>query len=88
MEKYKRLIRTTHFTEEEKFEFINRQLVETRQSTKVVALLLKELYPETEIIYVKAGLVSDFRQKFDLIKSRTVNDLHHAKDAYAVSVIM
>ena len=86
-EKYKRLTRTTGFTDEEKFEFINRQLVETRQSTKVVAGLLKELYPNTEIIYVKAGLVSDFRQEFDLIKSRAVNDLHHAKDAYLNIVV-
>ena len=81
-EKFRRLIRVTHFTEEEKFEFINRQLVETRQSTKVVANLLQELYPHTEIVYVKAGLVSEFRQQFGLLKSRTVNDLHHAKDAY------
>ena len=86
-EKYKRLTRTTHFTEEEKYEFINRQLVETRQSTKVVATLLKELYPDTEIVYVKAGLVSDFRQEFDLPKSRAVNDLHHAKDAYLNIVV-
>lgn len=81
-EKYKRLIRTTTFTEDEKYEFINRQLVETRQSTKAVAALLKELYPATEIVYVKAGLVADFRKQFDLTKSRTVNDLHHSKDAY------
>lgn len=81
-EKFKRLTRKTRFTEEEKYEFINRQLVETRQSTKVVATLLKEIYPETEIVYVKAGLVSDFRHEFDLLKSRQVNDLHHAKDAY------
>ena len=81
-EKFNRLTRTVPFTDDEKFEFINRQLVETRQSTKAVASLLKELYPDTEIVYVKAGLVSDFRQKFDLIKSRAVNDLHHAKDAY------
>lgn len=86
-EKYKRLKRTTHFTDEEKFEFINRQLVETRQSTKVVATLLKELYPDTEIVYVKAGLVSDFRKEFDLLKSRTLNDLHHAKDAYLNVVV-
>ncbi len=86
-EKYKRLIRTTHFTDEEKFEFINRQLVETRQSTKVIASLLKELYPDTEIVYVKAGLVSDFRHQFDLLKSRAVNDLHHAKDAYLNIVV-
>ncbi|MBR4874150.1 MAG: type II CRISPR RNA-guided endonuclease Cas9, partial [Clostridia bacterium] len=86
-EKYKRLTRTTHFTDEEKYEFINRQLVETRQSTKVVATLLKELYPDTEVVYVKAGLVSDFRQAFDLLKSRAVNDLHHAKDAYLNIVV-
>lgn len=86
-EKYKRLIRTTHFTAEEKFEFINRQLVETRQSTKAVATLLKELYPETEVVYVKAGLVSEFRQQFGLLKSRAVNDLHHAKDAYLNIVV-
>lgn len=81
-EKFKRLIRATPFTAEEKFEFINRQLVETRQSTKAVAALLKERYPQAEIVYVKAGLVSDFRQQFKLPKSRMVNDLHHAKDAY------
>lgn len=81
-EKYKRLTRTTHFADDEKFEFINRQLVETRQSAKVVATLLKELYSNTEIVYVKAGLVSDFRKQFDFLKSRQINDLHHAKDAY------
>lgn len=81
-EKFKRLTRSTPFTEDEKFEFINRQLVETRQSTKAVATLLKGIYPDTEIVYVKAGLVSDFRQQFGLLKSRDVNDLHHAKDAY------
>lgn len=81
-EKFKRLTRTTGFTDEEKFEFVNRQLVETRQSSKVVATLLKELYPNTEIVYVKSALVSDFRNGFGLVKSRAVNDLHHAKDAY------
>lgn len=86
-EKFKRLTRNTHFTEEEKFNFINRQLVETRQSTKVVANLLNELYPSTEVVYVKSNLVSDFRQQFDLVKSRAVNDLHHAKDAYLNIVV-
>lgn len=81
-EKYRRLTRKTPFTEEERFDFVNRQLVETRQSTKALATLLKERYPNAEIVYVKAGLVSDFRQAFELFKSRQVNDLHHAKDAY------
>ena len=86
-EKYRRLIRSTPFTDDEKMGFINRQLVETRQSTKALALLLKEKYPDTEIVYVKAGMVSEFRQEFDLCKSRAVNNLHHAKDAYLNIVV-
>ncbi len=86
-EKYKRLTRREPFSEEEQWGFINRQLVETRQSTKAVAAVLGELYPETKIVYVKAGLVSEFRQEFDMLKSRAVNDLHHAKDAYLNIVV-
>lgn len=86
-EKYKRLTRTAPFSDEEKMNFINRQLVETRQSTKAVATLLGEKYPDAKVVYVKAGLVSDFRHEFDMIKSRAVNDLHHAKDAYLNIVV-
>ncbi len=85
--KYERLTRSTPLTEEELSGFIQRQLVETRQSTKAVAMLLKELFPETEIVYVKAGLVSQFRHDLDLLKCREINDLHHAKDAYLNVVI-
>ncbi len=67
MKKYKRLIRSTPFTEDEKYGFINRQLTETSQSTKVVAELLKERFPQTIIVYSKAGLVSEFRHEFDRI---------------------
>lgn len=81
-EKYNRLTRKTPFTDEEKQGFVNRQLVETRQSTKAVAEILKMMFPETEVVYVKAGLASEFRHAFGIIKSRQINDLHHAKDAY------
>ena len=80
--KYQRLTRSTPFTDDELSGFIARQLVETRQSTKAVATLLKVQFPNTEIVYVKAGLVSDFRQEMGMLKCREVNDLHHAKDAY------
>jgi len=86
-EKYKRLTRKSTFTDDELMGFINRQLVETRQSTKAVATLLREKFPETDIVYVKAGLVSDFRHQYSMLKSRTVNDLHHAKDAYLNIVV-
>ncbi len=81
-EKYRRLMRSTPFTEEELKGFINRQLVETRQSTKALANILQKLYPDAEVVYVKAGLVSEFRKEFDMLKCRSVNDLHHGKDAY------
>ena len=86
-EKYKRLTRSTPFTDEERYGFINRQLTETSQSTKVIAELLREKYPEAEIIYSKAGMVSEFRQEYDLLKSRIYNDLHHAVDAYLNIVV-
>ncbi len=86
-EKYKRLVRSEPFSEAEQWGFINRQLVETRQSTKALATLLSEKYPQSKIVYVKAGLVSEFRQEFDMLKSRAVNDLHHAKDAYLNVVV-
>lgn len=86
-EKYKRLIRSTPFTNEEKLGFINRQLVETRQSTKALARILEKYYPETKVVYVKADLVSRFRHKYDVLKCRSINDLHHAKDAYLNVVV-
>ncbi len=80
--KYERLVRSSPLSDEEMAEFINRQLVETRQSTKVIADLLKNIFKESKIVYVKAGLVSEFRQDFKLLKERDVNDLHHAHDAF------
>lgn len=87
--KFERLIRNTPLTDEELADFISRQLVETRQSTKAVAQILGSLYDKdhTEIVYVKAGTVSDFRQYYDMLKCREVNDLHHAKDAYLNIVV-
>lgn len=88
-EKYERLIRNTILTPDELAGFINRQLVETRQSTKAVAEILKQVLPNSEIVYVKAKNVSNFRQDFtpDLLKVRDMNDLHHAKDAYLNIVV-
>ena len=85
--KYDRLKRNTELTEDELASFVQRQLTETQQSTKALAQLLKERYPESEIVYSKAGNVSEFRQEFGLLKCREVNDLHHAKDAYLNIVV-
>ena len=87
-EKYKRLTRTTELRDDEMADFINRQLVETRQSTKEVIGVLKRVFADSEIIWSKASNVSDFRAlpkrigevsvpRF--VKCRELNDLHHAK---------
>lgn len=87
-EKYNRLTRKTDLTDEELAGFINRQLVETRQATKVTASLLKSIYSNAEIVYVKAKAVSDFRNdELGMLKVREINDYHHAKDAYLNIVV-
>lgn len=85
--KYERLTRKNQFNESELSGFISRQIVETRQSTKAVAEILKDSFEKSDIVYVKAGNVSDFRQKFEFIKVREINDFHHAKDAYLNIVV-
>ena len=60
--KYERLIRSTSLTNDELSAFVARQIVFTRQSTKAVADILGRLMPDTEIVYVKANLVSELRR--------------------------
>lgn len=103
-DKYERLTRATPLTNDELGGFIARQLVETSQSIKAIRDLLKRAYPQTNIVMVKAGQVSDFRHlmssdkkdrdgniyeygKYEFIKVRDINDLHHAKDAYLNIVV-
>lgn len=62
IEKYDRLTRKSPLADEELAGFINRQLVETRQATKVATDILARLFGEsTRIICVKAKHVNDFR---------------------------
>lgn len=85
--KYARLVRSTPLTADELASFIGRQLVETRQSTKAAAEILGKVFPNTTIVYAKAGNTSRFRQQFGFLKVRDVNDFHHAKDAYLNIVV-
>ncbi len=48
---------------------------------------MNRLYEHSEIVYVKAGLVSDFRHDNKMLKSRRINDYHHAKDAFLNIVV-
>lgn len=86
--KYDRLTKRGEFSDEELAGFISRQIVETRQSSKAVAELLGRINENTEIVYVKASLASEFRKKpLNVLKSRRTNDYHHGKDAYLNIVV-
>lgn len=85
-------------TENDKARFLNRQLVETRQITKHVASLLdnhfntqldenENIIREVKIVTLKSSLTSQFRKEFELYKVRSINDHHHAHDAYLNAVI-
>jgi CRISPR-associated endonuclease Csn1 len=39
------------------------------------------------VVYVKGNNVSEFRHEYNFLKSRLVNDFHHAKDAYLNIVV-
>jgi len=86
-EKYSRLRGNQGLTDEQKADFIARQLVETGQAAKGVADILKLVLPKTKIVYSKARNVSDFRRDHEFFKSRLINDEHHAQDAYLNIVV-
>ena len=75
------------YSEEDINGFINRQIVETRQITKHVANILKNYHKDSNIIYLKADLSHNYREKYDLFKFRDINDYHHAHDAYLAAVL-
>lgn len=84
--KFHNLIRK-EYSEEDIEGFINRQLVETRQITKHVANILNTYYKDTKVIYLKAKLSHDYRERYELFKFREINDYHHAHDAYLAAVL-
>ncbi len=96
-EKYRRLTRKTELDSEELRAFVNRQIVETGQSTKAITTIFNRILPESKLVFVKANLVSDFRYNdgqnskatadFYFPKVRDLNSYHHAKDAYLNIVV-
>lgn len=84
--KFYKLTRKT-YSDEDIQGFINRQLVETRQITKHVANILNNHYKNTNIVYLKANLSHNYRERYELFKFREINDYHHAHDAYLAAVL-
>ncbi|WP_428379562.1 type II CRISPR RNA-guided endonuclease Cas9 [Olsenella sp. Marseille-QA0557] len=78
--KYNNLMRST-ISDNQMRGFIARQLVETSQIVKSVALMLESKYPTAHIHPIKASLSSQLRDTNGYVKCREVNDYHHAHDA-------
>lgn len=86
--KYALLTRTKPLDGDDFQNFINRQLVVTNQTVKAVADLLRRKFSaETKVVFSKASNVTDFRSRFNIVKCRETNDLHHARDAYLNVVV-
>lgn len=85
-DKFARLTRIQPLKDEEYAAFANRQLVYTNQAVAGLISAIQYFKRDSghmpRIIYSKAENVSDFRKVFELIKSRTANNFHHAHDAY------
>ncbi len=80
-------LKRDRYRDEDINRFINRQIVETRQISKHVANILTNYHKKTKVIYLKANLSSEFRQKFEIFKYRDLNDYHHAHDAYLAAAL-
>lgn len=65
-----------------KLSYINRSFTERSQAVKILSLVLKGKYPDTEIIQIRSEFVDDVRKSFDIYRSYMVNDHYMATDAY------
>lgn len=81
-EKYNRLIRTTDLTDDEINDFVKRQINVVNYSNIQIKRIFELKYPDTEIIFSKAGFPSLLRKEYEIAKMRDLNDAHHAVDAY------
>lgn len=87
-----RALRKDSYDENDRIGFIQRQLVDTSYAVKEIQDVLKQCYPETEVRGVKAGLNSTMRKKYrgkyaGFYKIRSLNNFHHAKDAYLTATL-
>ena len=86
LEKYRALTRD-YVDETEEKGFIQRQIVETSQAVSIMLSIVPKVYPNCNVLGVRAGLSSDIRKDLQLFKIRAVNDYHHAQDAYLACMV-
>lgn len=81
-EKHERLTRTDGFEVEELAAFVQKQVTVKKHSVKETMAILKRMLPNTDVLFAKKDVTSDFCQKFNLMRVKDINDITAAKDAY------
>lgn len=86
-------LKKTHYTEDDLSGFINRQLTDTSYTIRLVRELLQRRFPNCRISGIRQSLNHSMRMKYakegkaGFYKIRSLNDMHHAKDAYLTAVL-
>ena len=88
-----RSLQKTHYDEDDLKGFINRQLTDTSYAVRLVTELLQRRFPNCRISGIRQSLNHAMRMKYaqegkgGFYKIRSLNDMHHAKDAYLTAVL-
>ena len=80
--KYSNLMQIKEISLEEIEQFVNRQINVIDYANITIKNIMEEKYPNTQIIFSKSHYPSFLRKELNIVKNRTVNDAHHAVDAY------
>lgn len=89
-EKFNRLTSHNELSDDQIYNFVNRQIIYTSQSVKALKDVLETFNNDdhkVKVVMSKAENISDFRHEFDIVKSREANNLHHAHDAFLNVVV-
>jgi CRISPR-associated endonuclease Csn1 len=89
--KYDKLISKNKLTDDQINAFVSKQKTATDWANREAAILLMKYFNKSDkenfIVYSKAKNVSAFRNKYEILKNRNLNNRHHAEDAYLNTLI-
>ena len=80
--KYNNLMRSSEISLEEVENFVARQINVVDYSNITLRNILQIKYPNTKIVFSKSHYPTYIRKTLEIAKNRSLNDAHHAVDAY------
>lgn len=70
-----------------KLDYVRHAFVEHSQATKILSLVLKAMYPDSEVIQIRSEFVNEVRKSFSIYRSYLVNEHYLSTDAYIDSLL-